>query len=393
MLSYGLPFTEIAGYRLTEQIGAGGMGSVYKAYHLKSNHQAAVKILHQKEWEPRFQNEANIQSSLYHPNIARLYRLDYLEGAPCIIMEYVEGMSLDAYLSRKGKLFSEEAEAILLQISSALAYLHQNGIIHRDIKPSNFKIQPGGTIKMLDFGIAKNKNTPQFTRQGFVIGTMEYMAPEQFLNQVSIQSDIWSLGVMAYEMVSGNLPFEAANPVALSDKILHARFTNPGILVPQLSERIGAVINNSLRKRPASRISAKGIEALLSSTSAPRSTALHVGKVRLKSVPARYLYGAGTFLVIVVALFLLINGSSNKEPHALTDFQPIQTNISVTGAKDAFIILSDGTRIPVSKGIQGIDGAIVDFTLQAEGYVDRQVHIVVSPRRKAYSYRLERIKK
>ncbi|MBD0352834.1 MAG: serine/threonine protein kinase, partial [Flavisolibacter sp.] len=275
MQSSYILYAELAGYRITEPIGAGGMGEVYKAYNPKLNRLAAVKILHQKELAERFKNEAYIQSSVCHPNIARLYEFAYFEGSPCIIMEYVEGHSLDAYIRQKGRLSNEEAEGILRQIASALRHLHKQDIIHRDIKPQNFRIQPDGTVKMLDFGIAKNKYTPRLTQLGFVVGTMEYMAPEQFLEQVRIESDIWSLGVLAYEMVTGYLPFEATNPITLRSKIVKASFTHPRVLVPHISKELCIIIDKSLQVHPENRIPAERMEALLNGKRKEEPPAVH----------------------------------------------------------------------------------------------------------------------
>ena len=162
-MDYANKYQEIGGYRLIEKIGSGGMGDVYKAFNAALNRTAAIKILHQKNMGERFKNEAYIQSSVTHPNIARLYEYLVTGETACIIMEYVEGDSLDVYLHRKGKLSSEETEHIIKQIAAALAYLHSRDILHRDIKPQNFKVQSNGTITMLDFGIAKNKYTPKLT--------------------------------------------------------------------------------------------------------------------------------------------------------------------------------------------------------------------------------------
>ena len=177
--TYG-QITEIAGYHLTDRIGSGGMGDVYKGYNKALQRLAAVKILHQKEMAERFRNEAYIQASVSHPNIACMYEYIVSRGIPCIIMEYVEGENLDSYLHRKGKLTNQEAEVIIRQVASALAYLHKKDIVHRDIKPQNFKIHSNGKVTMLDFGIAKAKYTPKLTQQGFAVGTTEYMAPAQF---------------------------------------------------------------------------------------------------------------------------------------------------------------------------------------------------------------------
>ncbi|MEJ7589472.1 MAG: serine/threonine-protein kinase, partial [Ferruginibacter sp.] len=218
-------FTEVAGYRLGERIGSGGMGEVYKAYNSTLNRMAAVKILYQPGMVERFQNEAYIQSSITHPNIARLYEFTKCGDNQCIVMEFVEGESLDNLLRRKKQLSSEETEDIIGQVVSALAYLHKNEIIHRDIKPQNFRIQPDRTVKMLDFGIAKHKFSPKLTQLGFIVGTSEYMAPEQFQQEPEQKSDVWALGVMTYELITGYMPFEASNPSSLQFKINKGSYT------------------------------------------------------------------------------------------------------------------------------------------------------------------------
>src|SRR5690606_7077174 len=121
--------------------------------------------------------------------------------------EFVEGRSLDEHLRKKGKLNNVESENIIFQVASALKYLHSKEVLHRDIKPQNFRIQADGTVKMLDFGIARRRDSPKLTQQGFVVGTTAYMAPEQFRQQVHKKSDLWSLGVMTYELCTGYIPF------------------------------------------------------------------------------------------------------------------------------------------------------------------------------------------
>jgi serine/threonine-protein kinase len=259
MRSPGFHITEVGGYHLTERIGSGGMGDVYKAVQPALNRIAAVKVLHQKDLSDRFRNEAHIHASIQHPNIARLYDYVFAGETPCIIMEYVEGESLDTCLAKRKRLSNEETEKILLQIASALAYLHQKDIFHRDIKPQNFKIQADGTVKMLDFGIAKNKYSPKFTQQGFVVGTTEYMAPEQFQQQAEKKSDTWSLGVMTYELLTGFMPFEGDNPVLLRSKITKGIYTDPAILAPQIAEKLLLIIDRCLKINPANRISAMEI--------------------------------------------------------------------------------------------------------------------------------------
>jgi len=392
-------YSEIAGYRLTRHIGSGGMGDVYKAHHPMLNREAAVKILYQKELADRFDNEAYIQSSITHPNIARLYEYVSSGEMHCIIMEYVEGESLDTYIHKKGKLSNEETEQILVQIVSALSYLHSKDIVHRDIKPQNFKLQPDGTVKMLDFGIAKHKYSPKLTQQGFVVGTTEYMAPEQFQEQVQKKSDIWSLGVMAYEMLTGYMPFEGTNPISLRSKISKAHFTNPKILVPQISEKMETLIDKSLRVNPAIRISATEIEELLKGEK-PRIEKKSGDTVIKLSVLHKQIFAGVILLAILIIGVSKIPsqpdnpvkpapGGSTEQTNVVADQRKVK--IYVPGVQHAVVILSNGVQQPVPYEISGKNGEIVEFTIRAAGYVDKHERIELNHRRNSFECNLQKI--
>jgi len=405
MRSNSLQYSEVAGYRLTRHIGSGGMGDVYKAHHDTLNREAAVKILFQKEFADRFENEEYIQSSINHPNIARLYEYVSSGEMHCIIMEYVEGESLDAYLHRKTKLSNEETEAILVQIVSALAYLHSKDIVHRDIKPQNFKRQPDGTIKMLDFGIAKHKFSPKLTQQGFVVGTTEYMAPEQFQEQVQMKSDIWSLGVMVYEMLTGYLPFEATNPVSLRAKIIKASFTDPKVLVPQISEKLEAIIDKSLRINPAHRISAAEIEDVLKGKKIKPEVKKPERKINFSLTPKQLFIALLGLVIMITGIVQLTktpaqNGNNDKaddindgpaieQPTVSTNQRNVKIN--VPGVENAMIILANGEQHPAPYVINGKDGDVVEFTIRADGYTDKQERIELNHRRSSFEYRLEKL--
>lgn len=390
--------TEIAGYHLTERIGSGGMGDVYKAYNKNLQRMAAVKILHQKEMADRFRNEAYIQSSVSHPNIACMYEYIVSNDTPCIIMEYVEGETLDRYLHRKGRLSNTEAEEIIRQVASALAYLHKKDIIHRDIKPQNFKIQANGKVTMLDFGIAKAKYTPRLTQQGFAVGTTEYMAPEQFQQQVEKKSDVWSLGVLAYELVTGYIPFEAGNPVTLRAKIEKGSFTNPKIMVPQVSERLHTVIEKSLRLNPASRISAAETEQLLGDRESTKHAFGKTGTSVKTEISRKNLLIAGAALVLIITMIFIANrpGEKNREKEkqdvTIAAGQQKMT-IAAPNAPDAYIVFPDGSAQKLPYDITGSEGQNFQFTIQAEGYVSRKVEVPITIRRKSYEYNLEKIEK
>jgi len=394
--------TEIAGYHLTERIGSGGMGDVYKAYNQSLKRMAAVKILHQKEMAERFRNEAYIQSSVSHPNIACLYEYVVSGETPCIIMEYVEGESLDTFLHKRGRLSSGETENIIRQVASALAYLHKKDILHRDIKPQNFKIH-GGKVTMLDFGIAKNKYTPKLTQQGFVVGTTEYMSPEQFQQRVEKKSDIWSLGVMAYELLTGYLPFEANNPVTLRSKIEKGGFTDPKIMVPELSEKLKLVIEKSLRSNPASRISAAEIEKLLEDKEQPGYNSNAKQRRLPFKVDLKILSIAAVAILLVILAFFY--SGNKKQDDIVTDnnhdmnvaaekndalAKQQKLTINVSSPLNAEIVLTDGSRHQLPFDTSGKQGDKFEFTLEAEGYVSRKVTGMEFTTRGYYNYNLEK---
>jgi eukaryotic-like serine/threonine-protein kinase len=398
MKSVNSQIVEVAGYHLTGLIGSGGMGDVYKGYQDSLNRPVAVKILHQKEFAERFKNEAYIQSSINHPNIARLYEYRLDADRPCIVMEYVEGESLDSLLKKKGKLSNGETENIIGQIASALAYLHKKQIMHRDVKPQNFKMQPDGAVKMLDFGIAKHKYSPKLTQLGFVVGTLEYIAPEQFREKAELKSDVWALTVMTYELITGYLPFEANNPVTLRSKITNGSFTDPKLLIPDISDPLLELIEKGLKVNPANRITAAEIENLLG-----RKKNIAPGYRAKKSILQQPLLIAAIVLTgIIMVLFLGNRHPDNTIGPSLPKNKTVEQNenktidqrsimINVSGIQNAEIIFNDNLHKALPYPVQGKEGDKVEFTIHAEGYKDKKVQIEITSRRNAYEFDLEKI--
>lgn len=385
--------TEIAGYRLTQRIGSGGMGDVYKAYNAALNRTAAIKILHQKDMAERFRNEAYIQSSVSHPNIARLYEYLVTGETACIIMEYVEGDPLDVYLHRNGKLSNQETENIIKQIASALTYLHGKDILHRDIKPQNFKIRPDGSVIMLDFGIAKNKYTPKLTQQGYMVGTTEYMAPEQFQQKVEKKSDIWSLGVLTYELLTGYMPFDANNAVTMRAKIEKGEFTKPRILVPQVSEKLNKVIEKCLQVNPGNRFSAQEVEMLFTEKKRIATADKHKAGINPAKLNKRIIVIAAAVILLVVIAVLWPGGSNNDiKPSEKKEIKPEQKLlIEVPNVSNAVMVFPDGTTEKLPFQLSGKEGQNFEFTIQAEGYESQKVEVELTVNRKSYEYYLHKI--
>lgn len=248
----------IADYRLVDFLGAGNMGEVYRAVHPKIGRVVAVKVLTHPDYSSnnadRFFNEAAIHASLHHQGIVTLYDFIEWNGRPCIIMEYIDGQTLDERLRQCGPPPVSEAIGIFQDVVEAVGYLHRQGVIHRDIKASNIMISSVGQVKLLDFGIAKAETTPRLTMTGHTVGTLEYISPEQLISgSADARSDIWSLSVLLYEMVTGGVPFEAPTVGELCRKITNAVFTSPSILNPAVPREIEAVITRGLKKNPAQR--------------------------------------------------------------------------------------------------------------------------------------------
>ena len=244
-------------YQILEQLGQGGMGTVYRAIDTQLGRPVAIKVLRRPsssdpDRDKRFLREARAASALSHPNIAHIYEVGEAGGIRFIAMEYIQGRTLAA-LIEGGSLDVAAIAGYGVQGASALAEAHAHGIIHRDIKPSNIMIGPRGELKVLDFGIAKvmpevgSGGTP-LTGPGMLMGTVQYMSPEQLLGRdVDHRSDIFSLGLVLYEMVAGHSPFRGA-PVEMIDRILHAD-PQPLSRGPELARIVGKCIEKERERR------------------------------------------------------------------------------------------------------------------------------------------------
>ncbi len=245
----------IAGrYLIEERIAEGGMSTVYRARRLGDGAVVALKVPRGEyaadhEFIERFAREARSAETLTHPNIVRVLESGLDGDTYFIAMEYVDGTDLKAYLRRVGRLEPADAERIALAVCDALEYAHRQGIIHRDVKPQNILLAPDGGVKVADFGIARALATSTITQPGTVVGTVHYLSPEQARGAgVGRGSDIYSLGVVLFEMLTGSLPFAGDSPIAIALKHLHEPAPSPRAVAPEVPLRLEGIILKALAK-------------------------------------------------------------------------------------------------------------------------------------------------
>ena len=241
-------------YEIQEQVGIGGMANVYKAKDLIDDITVAVKILkdeyiQNEEFLRRFRNEAKAIAGLSHPNIVKVYDVIYNDDVPAIVMEYIDGITLKEYIEREGILKWKEALHYTVQVLRALQHAHDKGIVHRDIKPQNIMLLMDGTIKVMDFGIARFARFETKTISGKVVGSVHYISPEQACGDVTDQkTDIYSVGVMLFEMLTGRLPFEADAAVSVAMMQVSKTPTRPRELNDTIPEGLEEVILKAMQK-------------------------------------------------------------------------------------------------------------------------------------------------
>jgi serine/threonine-protein kinase len=346
-------------YRLDSKLGSGGMSTVYLATDETLERPVAVKVLHaeisdQPDQLERFRREARSVAKLSHPNVVAVIDAGQDAGHPYIVFEYIEGETLKQRIERVGTLSLDESAAYAIEVGRGLVAAHARNLVHRDVKPQNVLIDPEGRAKVTDFGIARSLEAKGLTATGRVLGTTDYVAPEQAMGQeIDARSDVYSLGVLLYEMLTGEVPFSAETQVGVAMKHVNEPLPNVQEGRPEVSAALAAVVETATAKDPERRYSTmaemlRDLEAALEVevSRAGRST----GEVTtvLDSVPPRRrriltrrrISWAGILLVLAAAAvavaIVAFTGEDNEprsddggptvtEPQAASDFDPFGT--------------------------------------------------------------------
>ena len=353
---------EIEGkYKILEVLGSGGMGVVYKGEQIFLDRSVAIKFLHphllqDDNYLSRFKREAKAASRLNHPNVAVLYDFGSFNSVPYLAMEYVRGKTLKDKLREEGALPFEDVKNIILQTASALSEAHKCGIIHRDLKPENIMICPGPNgkdfVKILDFGIAKllpqagDETQTVKTQVGTLIGTPRYSSPEQVLGKILDQrTDIYSLGIIIYEALSGEVPFEAPSMIECFFKHVNEDPKPLSVLKPclQIAPEIDALVLKCLAKKPEDRFQTADelFQAL---------TNIHSGKTIIEAIPPVMVKGSNkfilwlTFIVIDIAvvvslvLYFIMKPSTEATSTTNTEFSTTASSTFASNSSPTTIV-------------------------------------------------------
>lgn len=246
-------------YRITARLGTGGMAEVFEANDFVQKKIVAIKIMKEELLGDianinRFNNEVTACASMRHPNIIKVYDRGVFEDRPYMAYEFIKGSTLDEKIKYYSKLSIEEAIQIIIQLSDAVNYIHNHGIIHRDIKPGNIFYLADGTVKVSDFGIAVDAKIDETKTEQGIMGSIYYLAPEICQGkQSTVQSDIYSIGVTFYELITGRLPFEDGRATDIALAKINKNFPSPKRILPSCPDEIEAIILKACSKNPKDR--------------------------------------------------------------------------------------------------------------------------------------------
>ena len=372
-------------YQLTEPISSGGMATIYKAYQPGLDRVVAVKVLPeyllaQAGFLERFKIEAQAIARLEHPNILPVYDYGEAERTPYLVMKYVPGGTLKDLMAQ-GPLDARQTAQLLRQIAEALDHAHQQGIVHRDVKPSNVLLQDGKWALLMDFGLAKLlTSTSNITASGTGVGTPDYMSPEQAQGlPIDQRTDIYSLGIVLYQMLTGEVPFHAETPMAVMLKQIVETPTLPHLRNPNIRPVVDEVIMTAIAKSPTDRyaratdLAAAYEMALDSGATLPVATTASAPAIERRRGPWPIVMGIALALIAVIALVALVMSTrSNPAPSAvqlgttlLDDFSAATIDPALWQYRGTFTATVDNPAVAIQNGR-------VIYTIQNEGqeYLD-----------------------
>lgn len=326
-------------YHLQGQLGSGGMAMVYRARDLMLERPVAVKVLREDfsrdpNFRSRFRDEAKAVANLSHPNIVTIHDFGLHENRLFIVMEYVPGTDLQEILKRRGRLIISEAVSIILQACAGIGYAHESGLVHCDIKPQNLLVNPSGQVKVLDFGIARALATiSPDERTDVVWGSPKYFSPEQARGEPpSPASDVYSLGVVLYEMLTGELPFSADSPDALARLHREAPPPSPRKYNPRVPSNLELITLNALAKSPAARYpNAKHMGQVLKEYQSQVDSAIQAGTAETQQYPKSPNILANQSVPIQGRSRASTFTDERHSPRAVKTKAPAQTNTRMVG--------------------------------------------------------------
>jgi eukaryotic-like serine/threonine-protein kinase len=402
----------IGEYRILESLGVGGMGEVYKAVHTHLGRVIAIKVLSPDLADGpalrRFYSEAGIQASLKHCGVAEYLGFYEYQGRPCILMEYVDGETVASLVRRRGALPVADAVHILREIAEVVANFHAQGVVHRDLKSNNVKINSAGRVKVLDFGIARMERSDRLTRAGAVIGTPSALAPEQVRGEAATAAtDVWQIGVLTYELLTGRLPFNGGTAHEMFAQILAAQFPSVAALRPAVPAAVEKIIARCLQKEPSRRYpSALELysaladwEAAAAVSQAPAPRPLHshrflpAGRRRLVQV---LLGAAAAAILLALGLILPVHVTNHPPPRP----EPVAVAAAAPDLKTVTVDTMDGTAQVYRAGalvgatpyrVQAHTGEKIELVLRREGCKDLVLQFEPTERH-SYTYTMEPLK-